>query len=247
MCPIIRATRSPRRGLVPAAREVAAVEVGVGEDRLARDLVEGDVLRREVGRRGDHQRIADPLRVADRPAQRLHAAQAAAHHRREALDAQPVGEPRLRVDPVLDGHQREVGAPGLAGRRVRPTAGPVEPKQLPRLLTPTTKKRSVSSGLPGPDHVVPPADVVGLVGVVAGDVVRGVERMADEHRVAALGVERAVGLVGEVVVGERRAAGERQRLGEPRLPGDDRTDRATPGAGGRGIAAGGRGKRRHCL
>ena len=28
--------------------------------------------------------------------------------------------------------------------------GPVEPKQLPRLLTPTTKKRSVSSGLPGP-------------------------------------------------------------------------------------------------
>jgi len=28
--------------------------------------------------------------------------------------------------------------------------GPVEPKQLPRLLTPTTKKRSVSTGLPGP-------------------------------------------------------------------------------------------------
>ena len=29
-------------------------------------------------------------------------------------------------------------------------SGPDEPKQLPRLLTPTTKKRSVSSGLPGP-------------------------------------------------------------------------------------------------
>jgi hypothetical protein len=29
-------------------------------------------------------------------------------------------------------------------------AGPVEPKQLPRLLTPTTKNRLVSSGLPGP-------------------------------------------------------------------------------------------------
>jgi len=28
--------------------------------------------------------------------------------------------------------------------------GPVDPKQLPRLLTPTTKKRLVSSGLPGP-------------------------------------------------------------------------------------------------
>jgi hypothetical protein len=28
--------------------------------------------------------------------------------------------------------------------------GPVEPKQLPRLLTPITKKRSVSTGMPGP-------------------------------------------------------------------------------------------------
>jgi hypothetical protein len=29
-------------------------------------------------------------------------------------------------------------------------AGPVDPKQLPRLFTPITKKRSVSTGLPGP-------------------------------------------------------------------------------------------------
>src|SRR5215475_2101806 len=28
--------------------------------------------------------------------------------------------------------------------------GPLEPKQLPRLFTPTTKKRSVSTGFPGP-------------------------------------------------------------------------------------------------
>ena len=28
--------------------------------------------------------------------------------------------------------------------------GPVDPKQLPKLLTPTTKNRSVSTGLPGP-------------------------------------------------------------------------------------------------
>ena len=91
--------------------EVAVVEIGVGHDRLARDLVERDVLRRQVGRRGDHQRVADALRIADRPAQRLHAAQAAAHHRGEALDAEPVGEPRLRVDPVLDRDQREIARP----------------------------------------------------------------------------------------------------------------------------------------
>jgi hypothetical protein len=65
------------------------------------------------------------------------------------VDAQHIGQARLRVDPVFDRDHREVGPVA------RPVAGlidigPVEPKQLPRLLTPTTKKRFVSSGLPGP-------------------------------------------------------------------------------------------------
>ena len=64
-------------------------------------------------------------------------------------DAEAVGQPRLRVDPVLDRDQRKVAPQGLpvAGSI---DCGPVEPKQLPRLFTPMTKKRSVSSGLPGP-------------------------------------------------------------------------------------------------
>ena len=57
------------------------------------------------------ERVADALRVADRPRERLHAAQAAAHHRGELRDAEAVGEPRLRVDPVLDGHERKVARP----------------------------------------------------------------------------------------------------------------------------------------
>jgi hypothetical protein len=73
----------------------------------------------------------------------------------------------------------------------------VEPKQLP-IVHPMTKKRSVSSGLPG-RPCCPPADVVRIAGVTPGDVVRRVERVADQHGVAARGVERAVGLVGELV------------------------------------------------
>ncbi len=102
----------------PVRGEVPVVEIRVGQDRLARDLVERDVLRRQVGRGGDHERVPDALRIADRPGQRLHAAEAAAHDRRELRDAELVGEPRLRVDPVLDGDQRESRAPhGLPGRR----------------------------------------------------------------------------------------------------------------------------------
>ena len=95
-----------------------------------------------------------------------------------------VREPRLRRDPVFHRDHREAAAPRLAGSGLT-LHGPVEPWQPPRLFTPITKKRSVSTGLPGPDHVVPPADVARVVRVAARDVVRGVERVADQHRVRA--------------------------------------------------------------
>ena len=61
--------------------EVAAMEIGVGQDGLPRHLVEGDVLRRQFRRRGDHQRMADAIRVLQRPFQRLHAADGTADDR----------------------------------------------------------------------------------------------------------------------------------------------------------------------
>src|SRR5256714_11797539 len=67
------------------------------------------------------------------------------------------------------------------------------------------------------DQVVPPADVVRLLGVVAGDVVRGVQRMADEHRVRALRIELAVRLVRDFVRRELGTAFQPQRLLEAGL------------------------------
>ena len=54
-----------------------------------------------------------------------------------------------------------------------------------------------------------------LIGVDAGHMVTRVQRMAHQHRVALVGVERAVGLVGERVVAQLRAAAQQQRLLEP--------------------------------
>jgi hypothetical protein len=48
--------------------------------------------------------VPDAVGIADRPGQRLHAAEASAHYRGEAVDAEMIGEARLRIDPVFDGH-----------------------------------------------------------------------------------------------------------------------------------------------
>ena len=71
------------------------------------------------------------------------------------LDAERVDEARLRIDPVLDRHDRKVAAVGAgpAAGSGSGCIGPVEPKHEPGLLTPMTKKRSVSSGLPGPTRL----------------------------------------------------------------------------------------------
>ncbi|MPN01478.1 hypothetical protein SDC9_148687 [bioreactor metagenome] len=178
--------------------EMAAVEVGIGEDGLAGDVVEGDVLRGQFRRRGDDQRVAYPFRVGNGPAQRLHAAQTAAHHRCPAVDAEDVGEACLGIHPVTDRDDREIGAPGLAGGRVdRRRAG--RAVAAARIVQADDEEAVGVERAAGADDVVPPADVVWLVRVVAGNVVMAGKRMADQDGVGFVSVQRAVGLDGQVV------------------------------------------------
>ena len=174
---------APRLGAVHV--EVAVVEVRVREDRLARDLVERDVLRGQVRRGGDHQRMADALRIARRPRERLHAAEAAAHHRSPLPDAEEVGESRLRVDPVLDGHERKIGAPRRPARGIRrQRTGRAE--AAAEVVDADDEEAIGVERLAGADHVVPPADVFRVALVEPGDVVRRIERVTDEHRIRAV-------------------------------------------------------------
>ncbi len=53
---------------------------------------------------------------------------------------------------------------------------------------------------------------MGLTGVAAGHMVRGVERVADQHRVGLAGVELTVGLKTQVIATQTGAALQRQRV-----------------------------------
>ena len=193
--------------------EVPAVKVGVGHDGAASHLVEGDVLRRQIGRGGHRDAMPQPPRILQRPAQRLHAAQAATHDGGQLLDAQAVEQPGLRIDPVFHRHHRKVGAVGRARLRVGlHRAGRAETRA--EVVDADDEEALGVQRLARPDQVVPPAFASGLAGVRARHMVTGVERVAHQHRIALVGIQRAVGFMRQRVVAQHRAAAQPQRLGE---------------------------------
>ena len=202
---------------------VAAVEVGVGDDGAARDLVEGDVLRRQVRRGGDRDAVAHPRRVAQRPGQRLHAAQAAADHRGQLHDAEPLEQracASTQSSTVTTGKSAPYGRCVAGLHAHRPGAA----ETRTRVVDADDEEAVGVQRLAGADQVVPPAGAVGLAGVLAGDVVAGVQRVAHQHRVAARRVQRAVGLVDQRVVAQLRAAPQRQAAREVHRLWGDGTD-----------------------
>src|SRR3546814_11134926 len=70
--------REPAVGPRVMRQIIAAAPVRVGHDRLAADLVEGDVLRRAARRRGDRDGGEHAFGIARRPVEALPAAHGAA-------------------------------------------------------------------------------------------------------------------------------------------------------------------------
>jgi hypothetical protein len=167
----------------------------------------------KIRRCRDRDAMAQPLGKAERPAQRLHAAKAAAQHCRELPDAEGVEQARLRIDPVFNGDDRKIGAVWLAGRRVR-LHGAGRPEARPGVVDADHEEAVGVERLARADEVVPPAFALGLSGVGAGHMVARVQRVAHQHRIAAVGVQRAVGLERERVVAQLRAAAQGERCRE---------------------------------
>jgi hypothetical protein len=117
------------------------------------------------------------------------------------------------MHPVDDGNHREIGTPGLAGGRVwRGWSG--RAVAAAQIVQADNKEFVGIERSTGADDVVPPADIVGLVGVVAGDMVVAGEGVADENGVRLGGVECAVGFIDQIVSGQNPAAAQVQRLVE---------------------------------
>ncbi|MNF78292.1 hypothetical protein D3C84_604680 [compost metagenome] len=167
--------------------------------------------------------MADAFGVADAPLHGLHAAQTAADHRGPLGDAEGVGQACLAVHPVFHGQHREVGAVGAAGFRVA-AAGSGGAVAAAEVVEADDEELAGVDRLAGADAAVPPARLAVVGAVVAGGVVVAGEGVADQHGIAALGVERAVGFVDQLVVGQLAAAGQREGVLEVQYLGTDQAD-----------------------
>ena len=190
---------------------MAAVEIRVSQNRLPRHFIKRDVLRRELGRRSDHRRMAHVLRILQRPRQRLHPAQTATDHRGKTLNPELVGKPGLSRDPVFNGDKGKLRPPRLAGKRIH-RARPGRTVAAAKVIDPDDKKLVGIQRLARPHEVVPPAASLVLIGIAPSNVVRTGERMANQHGIIACGVELAIGLIDQLVTLKLPAALERQRL-----------------------------------
>ena len=153
--------------------------------------------------------MAQTLGIAHAPRHRLHAAERAAHHRRPLCDAQPVHQPFLRINPVLDRHHGKIRAIRFTGIGIGVhRAGGT--KARTEIIHADHEKSIGIYRLARPHHIIPPARVA--IVIHTRDVVRGVQCVANQHRIIACRVQRAVGFVHQGVIAQRRAALQAQWL-----------------------------------
>ena len=191
--------------------EVApVVPVRIGHHGLPAEFVKRDVLRRMARAAGDRQRREHPLGIGRGPLQRLHAAHRAADDAEQRVDAQTVEQHGLRAHHVRNGDDRKIQPPQFAGGGI----GRRRPGRAHAAADHIGADDEVAVGVErtaGADHGLPPAGLAGHR-MHVGDVLIAGQRMADQNGVGAVGVEFAIGLVGDLERREIDAAIERQRL-----------------------------------
>ena len=115
--------------------------------------------------------------------------------------------------PVFNRNHREVSAVVFAGFRVE-RQGAGRTMAAAEVVHADDKELVGVERFAGANDVIPPADVLRLVGVNAGDVMAAGEGVAYQHGVRACRVQSTVGFINEFKARERSAAFQRNRLVE---------------------------------
>ncbi len=187
-----------------------AAPVRIGHDRLAPDLVEGDILRGMARGGGDRHGREHPLGINGGPLQHLHAAHRAACHAEKRVDAQTVDQHGLGADHVGDGDHGEIEAIGAAGRRVERGRSGGAHAAAEHIRADDEIFVGVE-GFSRADQRRPPAGLAGQR-MNVGDMLVAGQRMAEQDRVGLVGVQLAIGLVGDGEGLKRRAGTHGERL-----------------------------------
>src|SRR5262249_40715080 len=125
-------------------------------------------------------------------------------------DAEMIEQHRLSTNHVADGDDWKFEAPGLAGLRIcggRPGA----PHAAADHVRADDEIALTVNRPAGPDHGLPPARLLSYR-MDVGDMLVAGQGMTDQHRIGALGVERAVGLISDLERAKIDAGIELERL-----------------------------------
>ena len=180
----------------------------ISHDRLPADFVEGDVLRAVAGGGCDGHHLLHARRVFHRPGQRLHAAHRSADHRRQRANAQMIEQPRLRRHHVGYGDHREVHRKRLTGPWIsagRARAAHAAAQHIGADHEPIIRVHRLAR----PHQPRPPAGLAGAR-VGAGNILIEREGVADQDGIGAIGVEPAIGFIGDGEIRQHAAAGQRK-------------------------------------
>ena len=184
----------------------------ISHDCLPANFVKRDILRAVAGRGGNCHNLLHPRRMVHRPGQRLHAAHRTTNHRRQRTDAEMIKQPRLRFHHVGDGDHREIHRERLARARIdarRPGAAHAAAQHIGADHEPMFG----IDRLARPHQPRPPTGLA-RNGVGAGQILITCQRVAHQNRVSAIGVQLAIGFIGDGEFGQHTAARQREIPGQ---------------------------------
>ena len=157
------------------------------------NFIEGNILRRQFGRRSYADCMTNFVGIANRPTQYLHASQAAPYNSCPFGNLHSIHQPQLATHPVANGDDRKIGAVVLIGLRIDRGGAGAAGASAEIIQTNYVEEIGIYR-LSRADTAVPPAGFAIIFAVIAGCMMIAAERMTDKNGIRLFSIEFAVSL-----------------------------------------------------